>query len=501
MDFTLLQVITYSFIIHCVTAVILHDHFQRSFIVRYMSSQILFSMAMVILNSERTVISNSVFDLAVGLLLVAYFFTGNTFRLTVGLNRSVYTFTALFFVYFGASLYGRAHNWSSGTLIQIYIFVSILVGLRTIIDFNKVWNKDNSSWFALSLYGIYMLSNAVSLAAMAIAHNYRVYSATLVFRIFVWFAYWIVILFRETKLAFNRNLGLKLSAGDKERILNEIVVQSPSNIVVTDKCANIIYVNERFLQLNGYTESEVIGKNPRMFASGLTPLSTYKSLWETITKGEPWTGEFTNRRKNGELYLEASQVVPIFNNDREISYFLAIKQDITKEREMQRQLERVAKYDDLTGLMKRTFFNDSIRGIRDVDMSGNYFVIFDVDRFKGINDNYGHVVGDLALKSVADTTQRVFSDNAFICRLGGDEFGIFMYHTTHDKVEAKIDEFVERVRKLGIILKNGKQIFLDLSIGATEVRHGELFEDAFDRADKGLYVAKSRTNRKQEWVD
>ena len=85
------------------------------------------------------------------------------------------------------------------------------------------------------------------------------------------------------------------------RKLSRAVEQSPVSIVITDTTGAIEYVNPKFTETTGYSLAEVLGANPRLLQSGLTPPEQYERLWKTITAGQEWRGEFCNKRKNGEL--------------------------------------------------------------------------------------------------------------------------------------------------------------------------------------------------------
>ncbi len=116
------------------------------------------------------------------------------------------------------------------------------------------------------------------------------------------------------------------------------VEQSPVSIVITDLEARIEYVNPKFVALTGYSVAEVLGQNPRLLKSGETPPKRYRELWETITAGREWRGEFLNRKKNGELYWELASISPIKNQDGVITHYLAVKEDITERKKAEETL-------------------------------------------------------------------------------------------------------------------------------------------------------------------
>src|ERR1035437_523510 len=104
------------------------------------------------------------------------------------------------------------------------------------------------------------------------------------------------------------------------KLLSNAIEHTPVSVVITDMNGNIEYVNPKFSALTGYTIEEAKGKNPRVLQSGKHPIEFYKELWETILSGKEWKGEFYNKKKNGELYIESAIISPIYNWNGEISF-------------------------------------------------------------------------------------------------------------------------------------------------------------------------------------
>lgn len=119
-------------------------------------------------------------------------------------------------------------------------------------------------------------------------------------------------------------------AEDNLRKLSRIVEQAPLSIAITDLTGAINYVNPKFLEVTGYTMSEVLGQNPRMLKSGQTPTATYTEMWATLTRGHVWQGQLHNRRKNGDLYIEHAVIAPVVNEVGQATHYVALKQDITE---------------------------------------------------------------------------------------------------------------------------------------------------------------------------
>ena len=125
-------------------------------------------------------------------------------------------------------------------------------------------------------------------------------------------------------------------------IFSQAVEQSQASIVLTNPKGIIEYVNPKFCEITGYTRQEAIGQNPRILKSGQTSSVNYKDLWETISSGKDWKGEFVNLKKNGEPYVEYASIAPITINKGSITHFIAIKEDITELKKATAQIETLS---------------------------------------------------------------------------------------------------------------------------------------------------------------
>ena len=122
--------------------------------------------------------------------------------------------------------------------------------------------------------------------------------------------------------------------------LSTAVEQSPESIVITNLDGEIEFVNDAFVAATGYTRDEVLGRNPRMLNSGKTPSSTYRDMWQALTSGRAWKGEFINRRKDGSEYVEFATVSAITGRDGTPSHYVAVKEDVTEKKRIGRELDR-----------------------------------------------------------------------------------------------------------------------------------------------------------------
>lgn len=193
----------------------------------------------------------------------------------------------------------------------------------------------------------------------------------------IWVSVEAVKLSDDRFIGFCQDTTVRKHFENELRKLSMAVEQSPVTILVTDTAGTIEYVNPVFTETSGYTAEEVIGKNVNMLSALTTPGEKYKGMWETITNGHVWKGEFENRRKNGETYWEQAVIAPIKNEHDVITHFISVKEDITgKKRSEQMISER-------TMLLKQLF-----------DGSPTATVLLDADRnIVNVNDAFLSLFG------------------------------------------------------------------------------------------------------------
>ncbi|GFO57240.1 hypothetical protein GMSM_42470 [Geomonas sp. Red276] len=142
-------------------------------------------------------------------------------------------------------------------------------------------------------------------------------------------------------LATLRDITERRHAEHELRKLYRAMMQSPASILITDAKGAIEYVNPKFTETTGYLAVEVLGKSPGMLKSGKTPPEVFKGMWQAITGGQPWHGEFINRKKSGEYYYEAASVAPVTDVDGTITHFVAVMEDITDRKQAEEEVGRL----------------------------------------------------------------------------------------------------------------------------------------------------------------
>ena len=156
----------------------------------------------------------------------------------------------------------------------------------------------------------------------------------------------------------------KKKAEEKLKLLNRAVEASSVSVVITDSDGYINYINPYFTKLTGYSYEEARGQNPRVLKSGNQPITFYEELWNTILSGSEWTGEFNNRKKNGELFWEKAIISPILNSEGKVTNFIAIKEDITERKKMLEELVAAKEHAEESDRLKSAFLANMSHEIR-----------------------------------------------------------------------------------------------------------------------------------------
>ena len=152
----------------------------------------------------------------------------------------------------------------------------------------------------------------------------------------------------------------------KEEIkkLSQAVEQSPATIVITDKEGHIEYANPKFVEVTGYSLEEVRGEDPSILKTDVHSSEFYKGLWETISDGQEWQGEFYNQKKNGDYYWESASISPITNDEGRVTHYIKLGQDITERKELEEELK-----------LKNKAIESSINAIAVADLDGKFIYI------------------------------------------------------------------------------------------------------------------------------
>ena len=150
---------------------------------------------------------------------------------------------------------------------------------------------------------------------------------------------------RDVRFEFAQDITKRMQMENEFRKLHQAVEQSANMVVITDPDGVIEYVNPKFVEVTGYSMEETLGKNPSILKSGRHSDAHYQELWQLIISGREWHGEFCNKRKDGSIYWEQASIAPVFNAVGKITNFIAVKEDITQQINIERALQKA--YTDL----------------------------------------------------------------------------------------------------------------------------------------------------------
>lgn len=279
-----------------------------------------------------------------------------------------------------------------------------------------------------------------------------------------------------------------------QQLLVRALEAATNAILITDRSGHIVWLNEAFCRLSGYSRRELLGQTPHMLYSGKQSASFYQDLWQTILAGQPWQGELIERRKDGSYYRVAQVITPLLDPSGAITHFIAIQHSLTVSDQEHAEMRRLAYHDGLTGLPNRTLFLDLLhQAISHAAHSQQLFALMflDLDRFKSINDSLGHACGDKLLIAVAERLGRAVRKSDVVARLSGDEFAILVTHLEHaEVVEALARQLVSSLDRPFGIDEHAVQTHISIGISLYP-RDGLSAEELLSRADAAMYQAKA----------
>jgi len=265
-------------------------------------------------------------------------------------------------------------------------------------------------------------------------------------------------------------------------------------VTCTDVHGKIIYVNNLFCDISGYTRKELIGKSHRQTNSGYHHKEFFKEMWDTINSGRIWRGEIHNKKKSGELYWVDTTIVPFLDKDGVIYQYTAIRTEITKRKEAELKISHMAYHDSLTGLPNRRLLTDRLTELLENRRPDQLVsvILFDLDNFKYINDHHGHQAGDDLLKMVSNRLRQFVLPHEVIARLGGDEFVLAIPEvTSKQELENRCRALIEYMKTPYII--DDQNYYISLSIGATfSPDQGKTVSELLKNADLAMYESKVR---------
>jgi len=278
------------------------------------------------------------------------------------------------------------------------------------------------------------------------------------------------------------------------------IVDRVTDIVVVTKAEPlappgpvIVYVNEAFTRISDYTANEMMGGNPRRLQAEATDAVTKRRIRSALEAKQPVRATLLNRSKDGRSYWVELNIVPLRDCTGRVTHFAAIERDITEQKRLEDELAEQARSDPLTGLFnRRAFFEMAEAEASRLRRHGGVaaLLLLDIDHFKSINDEYGHPVGDRALRALAQHCRQSLRAHDAIGRIGGEEFAVLLPTMSL----AGAAEVAERLRlgisRLALPANDGTFGFtVSIGIAPLSISDGG-FAACLSAADGALYRAK-----------
>ena len=303
-------------------------------------------------------------------------------------------------------------------------------------------------------------------------------------------------------------VGVMLDISERKRL--EVRLQQAATVfdstadgvTITAPDGTILAINRAFTEITGYTEAEVIGQNSRLLHSGRQNPEFYREMWDTIVRIGRWQGELWNERKDGGVFPVWLTITSVKDPTGNVTHYVGVFSDISSIKKAHEQLDFQAHHDPLTGLPNRLLLNDRMQGALQRarrDQSSVALLFVDLDRFKTINDTFGHHVGDLVLCEVAQRFCALTRESDTVARLGGDEFLIILEGIYEPSDASRIaDKMLDDLRAAPVTID--QEFFIGASIGISLFpQDGDDAASLMKNADVAMYRAKERGRNTYEF--
>lgn len=308
-------------------------------------------------------------------------------------------------------------------------------------------------------------------------------------------------------LNFIMDITEQRKAQEQQRLAAKVFTHAYEGIMLTDAEGNILDVNAAFCRITGYERSEALGANPRMLQSGRHAADFYDDMWQQIHQNGFWQGEIWNRRKNGEEFPENLSIRAVPNEQGQIEHYVALFSDITHRKALEEKVQHLAFHDALTGLVNRRLLMDRLDlAVANAQRTGEHgaLMFVDLDKFKFVNDTYGHDAGDQLLIEVARRLQQCVRKTDTVARLGGDEFVLLFPQLGRDSAHArhlgeelarKLLSWLQQPHRLRIKHKDGTESVVEHcspgSVGVAVFSGDTDTNTIIKMADDAMYNAKA----------
>ena len=234
----------------------------------------------------------------------------------------------------------------------------------------------------------------------------------------------------------------------------------------------LVYVNQGFERLTGYTAAEAIGRNFRAFQASDDNQPELTVIRSAITKGEGCVVTLRNRRKDGSMYWNELSISPVCDDDGMLTHFIGIQKDVTARIQLEQQWSTLANTDPVVGIGNRHHFEERFFNLLSIAKrihSELSLLLIGLDHFKQFNERYGQAAGDECLRMVADCIAKSFKRTSdCVARYAGEEFAVVSFSSNLEGLHQHIQNLCERVRRLNIAHSDSPHGVVTISIGGVQ---------------------------------
>jgi diguanylate cyclase (GGDEF)-like protein/PAS domain S-box-containing protein len=260
----------------------------------------------------------------------------------------------------------------------------------------------------------------------------------------------------------------------------------------------MIFVNEGFRRLTGLSSADVLGETLDVLGVSQVDHEAVEAMRIALAAGERFHGEVHARRRDGLAYALELTLTPVPPGEKPPTHWVAILRDVSERMAHLETLERQALYDFLTGLPNRILLHDRLdQAVLATEREGIPLALclMDLDRFKEINDTWGHQVGDVVLKQLAPRLRAALRTVDTVARLGGDEFAILLPKVGDTHGATRLAEKILKALEEPFVIER-HELAISASIGiALCPQHGKDWATLMRRADTAMYAAKKSSRR------
>lgn len=295
-------------------------------------------------------------------------------------------------------------------------------------------------------------------------------------------------------------------AQDRQILLAHALSSVHEGVLIVDCEMRAVYVNDGFVQLTGYSIEDMQGRNYKLLQGPGTDESTISMMRRSLARGETFSGEVLNYRKDGSEFWNLVTINPLRDDQGEITHYVCVQRDITTLRSLSTQLEYQAYHDALTGLPNRRALEVHLaEAIARAERSGRMVAVglIDLDDFKLVNEHFGHDIGDRLLQFITRRWQALLQPQEYLARVGGDEMAVVIEDVDPVRYQRALEkrlELLHGVVEQPVALDYGVSPEIALSMGVALFPNDAQDAGVLMRlADGALHRAKQNKAQVDRW--